>query len=194
MHTIKVSVYSWLCSALSFFYIAFHVIISLQPSPALDRHSENLHQMNKRWVFLNLSGCRLWQRLLVHVLISHQCILYLCSLLFWIFRRNKNKAVKLELMMRFHYCHKYFPWLHLPHDVCWHPCTRCHKTFPLGCIWKKFCLAYLQPQIFKRFKNAVVTVCMFHVVKKKNQTWEMSWSVKCLLLNWVPESRFPKSL
>lgn len=98
-----VSVYSWVCSALSSFYIAFHIIISLQSSPALDRHLENLHQTNKCWVFLNLSGCRFRQRLLVHVLISHQCILYLCSLMFWIFRRN-NKAVKLELMMRFHYC------------------------------------------------------------------------------------------
>lgn len=104
MYTIKVSVYSWLCSALSSFYIAFHIIISLQPSPALARHLENLHQTNKRWVFLNLSGCHLQQRLLVRVLISHQCILYLCSLMFWIFRHNKNKAVKLEFMMRFHYC------------------------------------------------------------------------------------------
>lgn len=93
-----------------FFLHCFSIIISLKPSPALDRHSTKLHQMNKCWVFLSLSGCHLRQRLLVCVPIFHQCILYLCFLLFWIFRHNKNKAVKLELLMRFLYC-QIFPMI-----------------------------------------------------------------------------------
>lgn len=70
------------------------------------------------------------------------------------------------------------------------------RTSLLGAFERNFVLLiYNLPQIFQCSKNFVVTICMFYVAKKKNQTWEMSWSVKCLPHeHWVLEFRSPKHL